>query len=138
MGHKTKEILESGELTCLGCNKTKQLTEFHRCLSSSTGVQNQCKECRKGVHQLSCGKKKYGVSLATYYDMLANQSGKCGVCGTRKPDKSGKLSMFNIDHDHRTGKVRGLLCSDCNLGIGQLGDTVEAVRKALDYLEKHT
>lgn len=60
--------------------------------------------------------------------MLAAQDGVCAIC------KQTPEGQWNIDHCHDTGAVRGLLCSPCNIGIGQLGDDPERVRAALEYL----
>lgn len=67
--------------------------------------------------------------------MLAAQDGKCAVCGTGKP--GDRSESWSIDHDHVTGAVRGLLCTSCNLGIGQLGDDPDRIRAALNYVERH-
>lgn len=76
--------------------------------------------------------RKYGVTPETYDAMLADQVGRCAICGTDEP--GGKNTCLSIDHDHATGVVRGLLCINCNHGIGALGDSVEGISKALEYL----
>jgi hypothetical protein len=72
----------------------------------------------------------YGLTVAEFDEMLIAQSGRCDICS--KP-------MFEscIDHCHTTERVRGLLCRNCNLGIGNLNDDLECVRAAAAYLEKH-
>lgn len=77
--------------------------------------------------------RTYGISLAEYDRILAEQGGGCGLCGKRQGAEKMKLA---VDHDHATGLVRGLLCHRCNRAIGALGDTVEGVRRALNYLER--
>lgn len=72
-------------------------------------------------------KKLYGISLEEYKAMLSKQKGKCAIC--RKPPK-GRL---HVDHDHKTGRVRGLLCQICNLRVGTL-ETFGLVKRALVYL----
>ncbi len=63
------------------------------------------------------------------FDRMRDESlGCCNICGKWCGDN------LHVDHDHNTGTVRGLLCSDCNLGLGKLGDTLEGLQKALDYL----
>src|SRR5262245_2625847 len=79
-------------------------------------------------------KTKYGVSQAHYDAMLAKQDGVCAVCKRLQQRKNYRLS---IDHDHTTGAVRGLLCSDCNLAIGFLGDSPERAEKLARYLQSH-
>lgn len=70
-------------------------------------------------------KSLYGITREEYDAMVARQEGKCLVC----------LQELYIDHDHATGKIRGLLCNRCNAGLGFLGDDVERVRAAARYLE---
>jgi len=73
----------------------------------------------------------YGISLDDYNELLALQSGKCAICGKHQSKFSYPL---HVDHDHKTGKVRGLLCSGCNGGLGHF----EKLHKEMqDYLEAH-
>lgn len=74
--------------------------------------------------------KSYGVTPEEYERRFSEQNGLCAICKLNLP----KLA---IDHDHRTGKVRGLLCRKCNAGIGMLGDSFERLLKAASYLRKH-
>lgn len=60
--------------------------------------------------------------------LVEAQGGLCAVCGLRPP--------AHVDHDHRTGSVRGVLCSGCNQGLGNFRDSAEALRRAADYLER--
>ena len=60
----------------------------------------------------------------------------CAICGTDDPN-FGHVKTFSVDHDHETGKVRGLLCLHCNLGLGKFKDNSTNLRKAADYLDKH-
>jgi hypothetical protein len=73
-------------------------------------------------------RRKYKITGDTYASMLAAQKGVCAICGNRQAKR------LAIDHCHETGKVRGLLCTSCNRGIGYLGDSPERLRKALEYL----
>lgn len=77
---------------------------------------------------------KYGVTPEKYQEMLDEQSHVCAICGGTNPD--GR-QLF-IDHCHKTNKVRGLLCTTCNSGIGYLDDSPEMLRRAWQYLCKHT
>ncbi len=81
--------------------------------------------------------RTYGITLADYESMLVGQGGVCAICklppkGLRTCNKS-----LQVDHDHKTGKVRQLLCTNCNLGVGKFMDQPELLRKAAEYLEKH-
>jgi hypothetical protein len=97
-----------------------------------------CDGCRKGRRrdvQLDTKLRKvYGITLERYEAILKRQGGKCGCC--RKT-----MRQVCVDHNHRTGAVRGLLCQPCNTGIGLLGDDVEGLSKAVAYLkgvDEHT
>jgi hypothetical protein len=79
--------------------------------------------------------KKYGVTEDQIAQMMADQGGRCAICMTSKP--GGKGNRLHIDHDHETGIVRGLLCTKCNVALGQLGDNIFIVGRALKYLQRH-
>ena len=75
-------------------------------------------------------KREYGITHDEYDAMLAKQYGGCAVCG--KPEAGKRLA---VDHDHRTGKVRGLLCENCNRALGMAQDSPTILRALADYLE---
>lgn len=78
--------------------------------------------------------KRYGLTPAEYAGMFAAQGGVCKVC-SEPPRGEGRFGRLVVDHDHASGRVRGLLCSSCNRGIGWLRDSVPLLRKAVEYLE---
>jgi hypothetical protein len=78
--------------------------------------------------------KKYGITLEIYAEMYRAQNGLCAICGNG-PSKGSWHGKLGVDHCHDTGAIRGLLCDDCNVGIGRLKDDPERLRKALQYLE---
>jgi hypothetical protein len=80
--------------------------------------------------------REYGITLADYNRILAEQGGGCGICGVREARSKGRGSRLHVDHDHVNRQVRGLLCDTCNRGIGQLGDDPKRVRAAARYLER--
>lgn len=71
--------------------------------------------------------------VAEYFWMLYLQDSKCAICD--RPERAKGKSLA-LDHDHKTGKARKLLCSSCNNGLGRFGDDPELMRKGADYLEK--
>jgi hypothetical protein len=77
-------------------------------------------------------KTKYGISIALYDALLAEQGGCCGICGAKSCKTGRRLA---VDHDHSTGRVRGLLCNLCNTALGKLGDSVESLERAIAYLK---
>ena len=82
--------------------------------------------------------RKYGLTVEAYATLLASQGGVCATCkGTETHvHKSGKVKDLAVDHDHATGRVRGLLCFNCNQGIGRLKDDPALLRACADYLER--
>lgn len=82
----------------------------------------------------------YNISLVEYNHLLEAQEGLCGICRRAQNWRSRWGSMkrrFCVDHDHKTGKVRGLLCDRCNLGLSKFDDEVGFLRAAVAYLEEH-
>jgi hypothetical protein len=80
-------------------------------------------------------KTNYGISQSDYQRLFDLQDGQCAICGTTDPKHYG---MFNVDHDHETGKVRGLLCAQCNQGLGKFRDNIHFLEQAVLYLSKHS
>lgn len=77
----------------------------------------------------------YGVTPEQFEQMLATQGGVCAICGTDQWDSKGRGP--NVDHDHTTGKVRGILCNSCNNGLGRFRDDTALLLAAVKYLEAH-
>ena len=78
-------------------------------------------------------KRRYGITPEDVDALMEAQGGVCAIC---KTDDPGGRGVFVIDHCHDTGKVRGLLCNLCNKGLGCLGDTVDKLEAATDYLRR--
>lgn len=114
-GHITKRVTRTGY--CLECQNTR--------------VREQGRD-----YSL---RSKYNITLEQYEKLLANQNGVCALCGLTETaiDKYHKeIKSLAVDHCHETGKVRGLLCSSCNIGIGNLKHNPELLRKAALYCEE--
>lgn len=77
-------------------------------------------------------RRRYGISIRTYNDLLQQQGGVCAICG-RGP---GRRSL-HVDHNHTTGKIRALLCGPCNSALGNVGDRIDLLYALIDYLKKH-
>ena len=91
-------------------------------------------EYHKGIHL----KKRYGITIEQYNEMLAEQNGCCAIC--EKPEANeigGKTTSLAVDHDHTTGKIRALLCSNCNRGLGLFNDDAALLAKAQSYVLYH-
>ena len=82
-------------------------------------------------------KRKFGITLDQYNEMLASQNGCCKICGKKPGENEESLA---VDHKHetglKTGLVRGLLCKKCNMGLGYFNDDIEALRQAIKYLKE--
>ncbi len=79
--------------------------------------------------------KSYGITLNQYDEMFSNQNGVCLICNEPETRKyKGKLMPLSVDHSHKTEEVRGLLCSNCNLGIGYFNDDPGILLQAITYL----
>ncbi len=81
--------------------------------------------------------KKYGITVEEYDRMFEAQRGLCAICGhpeTTIDARYGKMRMLSVDHCHTTGKVRGLLCGHCNIGLGSFKDDASLLAHAITYL----
>ena len=76
--------------------------------------------------------KRYDLTVEQYDELLAEQGGVCAICKGPSTEKG-----YHVDHDHVTKRVRGLLCSRCNVGLGQFKDSPDRLRVAVEYLEKN-
>lgn len=120
--------------TCSKCSRDLPLSEYYnRSRSAGGGLEAFCKTCKntyyKREHRWRHLKERYGITEDAYKYLYDQQDGSCAICKTEK-------DVLCVDHDHSTGDIRGLLCSPCNRAIGLLGDTIEGIRAALNYLEK--
>lgn len=77
-------------------------------------------------------RRTYGISADEVDAMLAAQGGRCAICG-RVPERAGS---WHLDHDHMTGQLRGILCIDCNHGLGKLQDDLHVLQAAVEYLRR--
>lgn len=82
-------------------------------------------------HKAWLRKKRYGVTDVQIKEMCSKQNGQCSICLKSFEDK------FVVDHDHTTNKVRELLCSECNIGLGKFKEDITLLEKAKEYILKH-
>ena len=106
-------------------------------------VRRKCKHCNARITDpkigLQCRRcqhywRKYKIRVPDYNALLEKQRNRCAICGTTSKTTASSAARFCIDHCHTTGKVRGLLCVNCNTGIGSLMEDVNLFSKALTYL----
>lgn len=128
---------------CSKCKLTKSLTEFNNVKSGKLGVHHYCKSChsqqRKDTYDYNKSRSKqimykYNLSEDCVKSMFKNQDGKCKICNTQCNNFSKHNALY-IDHCHKTGSVRGLLCGKCNRLLGVWNDNVEILQSAINYLK---
>lgn len=131
--YKRKYPLDATERICRICNVEKPINCFPPNRIRSDGyveADGRCYDCRKPEKSAMDRLAKYGITDQEFQAMLLAQSNRCAIC--QNVFKTSKST--HVDHCHNTGRVRGLLCHDCNTGIGKLRDSVDLLQRAIDYL----
>jgi hypothetical protein len=149
--------------TCAKCLENKPITSFYKNPRMADGLYSACGACTSRLggewskrnpekrnryqrnwrknhpekarardlrHDL---KRSCGLTMEQFAQKLEAQNGRCVICGSTKSSSGNK--RFCSDHDHKTNKLRGLLCIKCNRGLGLLGDSVAVLIRALQYLQ---
>jgi hypothetical protein len=150
---------------CQICKETKSFDHFDKASrynlypTSSAGYQYRCKVCRLNSqkkrreicnkinrnHYASSKKRrdsiknrnlytKFGITLEQYNNMFLSQGGCCKICDTHQTDLKKTLA---VDHCHKTGNIRGLLCHHCNVALGYLKENDHIMQNMIDYVKKH-
>lgn len=112
---------------CTRCSRWLDASSFSRSPVTLSGRSNVCKDCAYSWKLT----KVYGITLAQYNEMLVDQNYCCSICA--EPQRDSK--RLAVDHDHDTGRVRGLLCHECNLMLGKARDNPDLLRAGATYLE---
>ena len=134
---------------CNKCGETKPLTDFYKAgrKNRPNDRHYECKECTKArVKRNHCPetyrrqhlKRQYGITPEEYDQMLESQQGCCAACKTDQPGNSKHDRYFVVDHCHETGKVRGLLCHQCNTALGLLKDNPETLSNLITYVLRNS
>ena len=123
---------------CSKCKVEKPRSEFGKDKRRPDGLYPQCRECKSAAHKESYHRvaakrleQKYGITSEQRTKMFEAQRGCCKICGKHESEQRRALA---VDHCHTTGAVRGLLCDNCNRGIGYFRDNPEALKAAIKYL----
>lgn len=148
----------TGKKHCPICKESKILSDFNKDKRSNDGQDWRCRKCRsttrkkylqheisynkrwrvenaeyaKSFHKTYQLKKKFGLTREELEQIRAAQNNGCAICGKNR--SSAKKDLC-VDHCHITGKIRGLLCDCCNRGMGLLGDSIEYLQSAAEYLK---
>ena len=144
---KSKEIKQgvfyNNKYRCYKCGEYKDISEFHKNRSKRYGIKNLCKECTRKYNKIRPYRQKrnseymknyhlqykFGIGIDDYNKLYDEQNGCCNIC--KLP-----FETMDIDHDHKTGEIRGLLCRGCNTALGLFHDNIESLRKAILYLNQ--
>jgi hypothetical protein len=134
-----RRVVPPGEKYCPRCEQVLPLDSFGRNRSARDGHTSYCKPCHNAVgretkQRLYGGnreyhlRQRYGLTSADVEAMIQTQGGTCAVC-PGKPE--------HVDHDHESGKVRGILCFNCNQALGNVRDSSQVLRGLARYLDAH-
>lgn len=138
-------------IECAKCHEMKPRVGFYRMSKYSSKYTSYCRLCMKGMgaqqyqetreRELARGivyrlRTKYGMTPADFDTMLQRQQNQCAIC-QREFLRTSSQNMPKVDHDHATGKVREILCDNCNKALGYAQDDLSLLRKMIAYLEKH-
>lgn len=128
---------------CKQCGKEGSLDLFQKDITKKDKVRPECKECTAAnrkkryspvVNRKNNMQKNFGKGiLETYKHLFDLQGGVCAIC---QSPENGRYAHLSVDHNHDTGKIRGLLCNNCNRGIGLLKDDPKILEQAKEYIEK--
>lgn len=133
---------------CSSCKKEKDFSEFYVDSKHKTGRSSRCKLCAKyfskkwyeesdkyrEIIRNSGLKHRFGITNEDYFEMLKDQNGVCCIC--KQPPEEGKY--FHVDHCHVSSDVKGLLCKNCNHGLGNFKDNPSYLRNAIEYLDRNS
>jgi len=134
--------------TCKECHRTLDDGQFNKNCGMHDGRLNTCKDCvaayakdyrsknrevLRKLKSIAARKRKYNITPDEMYGIFEKQGKVCAICGRNNPTGRG----WQVDHEHTTGKVRGILCHRCNTAIGMLKDDPNLLQQALDYLRRH-
>lgn len=112
---------------CIKCERVKLSTDFHKDHRRQNGRRDECKQCRN-LHRRIIHKAQ-----GSREQILEAQDNACGICGVSNEDTETK---FVMDHNHNTHLIRGILCSNCNVGLGYFKDQPARLALAIDYLKR--
>ena len=127
--------------TCTSCKIDKPAGDF---VMQKYGLSASCSECRNeyvkeykrkrpDYHRKNMLMKQYGITIAEFDALVVKQEGRCAACGSTESGMHNSKHLC-VDHNHETGEVRGLLCSPCNLTLGNAKESIERLQGCAVYL----
>lgn len=117
------EIEVPPEKRCSKCRSVKPAAQFSINRRKRTGLSDHCYACIRD--------RRYGLASGQYDELFAQQGGTCAIC-----HRCPRQVALSVDHDHVTGRVRGLLCQNCNAALGMFKDDPALLARAIDYLKE--
>ncbi len=149
---------EDNKKICSTCKNEKSLGDFYKHKGHKDGLDYDCKQCCKAYYaeKLKKNNKEYysknrefyrnqrfvrqfGISLDEYNELLRKQNNVCSICQCKEiriDKRTNRISELAVDHDHKTGRIRGLLCYKCNSVLGYANDDIQILKSATNYLLK--
>lgn len=119
---------------CPGCGLLKPSEAYATGVRMTDGLQCRCRACQKDARTpervLAKRLQRYGIGVGQYRELVLAQEGRCALCAQPLG------ARHEVDHCHSTGRVRGILCTGCNTGLGRFGDDPDRLREAARYLER--
>ena len=127
--------LDLGVKKCTRCKETKALSMFQHGRGYVDGYYKHCRACHYDVYvRNNHYKTAYGISQDEYIQMVVKVGNKCPICGSHH-NPSKKQGRLCIDHCHKDGGIRGVICNDCNRALGSTKDNPEILRRLAEYIE---
>lgn len=137
-----EDLIKQGKSWCPKCQNIQTISRFNKNKNTKFGIACYCKPCSKNrnkrkydseYHRSYNLKKNHNITSEEYNKMFVKQNKLCGIC--QKDLTILKKNNVHLDHCHKTGKIRGILCLNCNFGLGSFKDNEEFLEKAIQYLK---
>lgn len=128
----TSNVEDNPELSKI-CNKCYKEKEYNR--ENFRPKRLHCRDCEREASRARSFKYTRGISYQERDELLKTQGGVCKACSK---DHSGSVKGWHVDHCHTTGEIRGVLCANCNIALGQVSDSIPHLLNLITYLESAT
>ena len=132
--------MEAGDIDNMGRNSLTYSREYYKQNQERLRVEGRARYWNDiNRTRTSRRDRKYNLSVEDYDKLLIEQNGVCAICKESETanGSNGKLKPLSVDHNHETKKVRGLLCHNCNMAIGNLKESCERAKSLIEYLERN-
>jgi hypothetical protein len=140
--HKDKSRASGLREKCKDCRCKYEKIVKKKCVACGddfevSGLSKGQKYCGKVCQRVHI---RYGIDEYKLEDLLIRSNYKCSICGEDEVNidkRTGKIYELSIDHNHNTGEVRGVLCTNCNAGLGHFKDNIDSLKKAISYIKNN-